>query len=148
MANNFSATTRQNLALLIFNKTAWTDLAISDAGTTTNFYIMLSTELLDADSTAVTNEVPVGTYTGYARKAILRTTGGWTCTAGVVTNTAVVTFDTISAGSPDLVKAAGITHAASGAGALVAWGPLTTELTIGTGVTPTIQIGGVSLTIL
>jgi hypothetical protein len=38
-------------------------------------------------------------YTGYARVAVARTSGGFTCTAGTITNTAAVTFPACTGGS-------------------------------------------------
>lgn len=56
-------------------------------------------------------------YTGYARVAVARTTGGWTVSSTNATNAAQITFGTCTAGS-NTITHVGIGFAASGAGDL------------------------------
>lgn len=126
---------------LIFNGTAIANIADNAATSPiTNLYISLHT----ADPTDVaasgqsTNET---NYTGYARVAVARTTGGWT----VATNTGVttvvpvanITFGQCSAGSATITHV-GIGTNVSGNGKLLFSGALSPSIAVAVGVTPQI----------
>ncbi len=75
---------------------------LQGSSTPGSFFLALFT----ADPTAtgsITNEAD---YTGYAREAVVRSTAGWTTTAGVVTNDAAVTFDECTGGDNDITHMA------------------------------------------
>src|SRR5687768_10823034 len=78
-------------------------------------YISLHTADPGVGGSQTTNEA---TYTGYARKAVARTSAGWTISGKQVSNTGIVTFDTATGGS-NTITHIGIGYAASGAGTLI-----------------------------
>lgn len=121
---------------LIFNATAWANIADNAAvSPNTNLYVALHTADPGVTGTQSTSEV---TYTGYARVAVLRTTGGWT--ASTLASTSPVANITFPAGSGGAGTAtyASIGMLASGAGAILYSGPLTPSIVTGNGVTPQI----------
>ena len=123
------------LLKLIFNATAVADLAQDD---TTSPATTLTVALHTADpgeaGTQATNETA---YTGYARVAVARTTGGWTVTGNSVSPAANIDFGecTASAGGP-------ITHFSVGTGVsskLLYSGTVTPNITMAVGVIPRIK---------
>ncbi len=124
---------------LIFNGTAIANIADNAATSPlTNLYISLHTaDPTDAAASGQnTNET---TYTGYARVAIARTTGGWTCstTGGVTTVVPVanISFGTCTAGTATITHV-GIGTSASGAGKLLFSGSLSPAIAVAVGVAP------------
>lgn len=122
-------TTENNVAKIIYNATAWANIADNAASSpNTTFFIALHTADPGEAGTQSTNEA---SYTGYARVSINRASGagGLTVTNNVVTNTSAVTFAQCTAGS------ASITHVSlgmltSGAGIIInkaPAGPINTQ---------------------
>jgi len=124
------------LLKLIFNGTPIANIA-DDAGTDplTNLYAGLCTDDPGDEGDQETNET---TYTGYARVAVARTTGGWTVTDDTVVPAAVITFPACTGGT-DTILYFTIGTAASGAGIVLYHGPVTPTLSVSTGITP--QLG-------
>lgn len=121
---------------LIFNATAWANIADNAAvSPNTSLYVALHTADPGVTGTQSTSEV---TYTGYARVAVLRTTGGWT--ASTLASTSPVGNITFPAGTGGSGTAtfASIGMLASGAGQILYSGPLTPNIVTGNGVTPQI----------
>lgn len=113
------------LNLLIFNNT---DLAnVGDAAGLQNsaaagsFYVSLHTADPGETGTQTTSETA---YTGYARIAVARTAGGWTCSGATVVNTAEVLFGTCTASPGAAATHFGIGSDVSGAGNLFFSGAL------------------------
>ena len=144
MADNFTDSAEQGIALFIFNKTTYAELAMTDGTGKDTLYMSLHTASPGEAGTVVTNEC---TVTGYVRKSMARTNGVWTVASGSASNAALVSFAPISAGS-ETATYAGLSTVVSGAGALIAYAALTTNLALGVGVVPTIQIGGVTFAII
>lgn len=121
---------------LIFNATAWANIADNAAvSPNTNLYVALHTADPGVTGTQSTSEV---TYAGYARVAVLRTTGGWTASTLASTSpVANITFPAGSGGSGTATYAS-IGMLASGAGQILYSGPLTPSIVTGNGVTPQI----------
>lgn len=105
---------------------AWNTVVQNAASPATNLYVSLHTSNPGNGGSQNTNET---TYTNYTRVPVARTTGGWTVTTGSgtspsnVTNAASISFPGCG------VTGATLTHwglglASSGAGTLLAWGPL------------------------
>lgn len=124
---------------LIFNGTAIANIADNAASSPlTNFYLSLHTaDPTDAAASGQsTNET---TYTGYARVAVARTTGGWTCAtaAGVTTVVPVanISFGQCTAGTATITHV-GIGTSASGAGKLLFSGSLSPAIAVASGVVP------------
>lgn len=139
----FGTTTRQSIALLIFQATAWANMADNAASSpNTNLYVSLHT----ADPTAGNQTTSEATYTSYARVAVARTSGGWSCTAGVATNVAAVTFPACTGGSNTITYCA-IGKASSSTGEVFVAGATTASLAVSTGITPQFAASGLSVTI-
>lgn len=82
---------------LIFNAVAIANIADNAASSPlTNLYVALHTADPGEAGDQTTSEA---TYTGYARIAVVRTSGGWTVSANSVVNAAAVTFAQCTAGS-------------------------------------------------
>ena len=75
-----------------------------------SFYVALFT----ADPTAAGSTANEADYTGYARVAAARTSGGWTVSSTNVSNTAAVTFGECTAGSNTITHFALMTAASGG----------------------------------
>lgn len=119
---------------LIFNGTAIADLADNDATSPlTNLYVALHTADPGEAGNQTTSEAA---YTGYARVAVARTTGGWTVTANSVSPVANIDFGECTA-----VPGGAITHfsvgtASTGTGKLLYSGTISPNITMAVGVIP------------
>jgi hypothetical protein len=130
-----------DIVKLIFNGTAIANIADNAASSPlTNLYVSLHTaDPTDAAASGqTTNET---TYTGYARVAIARTTGGWTCATNTGVTTVVpvanITFGTCSAGTATITHV-GIGTLTSGVGKLLFSGSLSPAIAVSSGVVPQI----------
>jgi len=126
----FTTTTATKVLELYFQNDAHENIGDSSglqpSSTAGSLYVALFT----ADPTAsgsVTNEAD---YTGYARVAVARSSGGWTVSSTNVSNTAAVTFGECTAGSNTITHFALMT-AASG-GTMVIRGALSSSLAVST----------------
>jgi hypothetical protein len=105
---------------------AWSTIAQNAASPATNLYVSLHNADPGPTGSQNTNETA---YTNYARVAVARTTGGWTVTQGSgttftnVVNAAQIAFAACGA-TGDTLTHWGIGLASSGAGTLLAFGPL------------------------
>lgn len=117
---------------LIFNATAIADLAENDATTpATTLTVALHTADPGEAGTQATSEIA---YTGYARIAVARTTGGWTVTNNSVVPAAAITFGEMTAGAGGTV-----THFSVGTGAankMLYKGTVTPNIVVTNGVIP------------
>lgn len=131
-----STATSNSVLNLILNATAWANIADNAASSpNTNLYVALHTADPGVGGNQSTNEV---TYTGYARQAVARTTGGFTAsTAASSSPVANITFPAGTGGSGTATYAS-IGMLASGAGIILYSGPLTPSIVTGSGVTPQI----------
>lgn len=123
-----------SLLKLIFNAVAIANLADNAASSPlTNIYVSLHTADPGETGTQATNEAA---YTGYARIALVRTSGGWTVTANSVSPAAAVNFGacTASPGSP--ITHMGVGALSAGAGTLFYSGAISPNITMANGVTP------------
>lgn len=129
-----STTTSNNVLKLVFNATAWANIADNAASSpNTSLYVALHTADPGAAGTQSTSEC---TYTGYARVAVARTTGGWTASTVASTSpVAAITFPAGSGGSGTATYAS-IGMLSSGAGIILYSGPITPNIITGSGVTP------------
>lgn len=118
---------------LIFNATAIANIADNaSVSPLTSLYVALHTADPGETGDQTTSET---TYTGYARVAVARTSGGWTVTGSSVSPVAAITFPQCTGGT------ATITHfsvgtAASGAGKILYKGTVTPNISVSNGVTP------------
>lgn len=118
---------------LVFNATATANLA-DNAGTSplTNLYVSLHTGDPGAGGNQSTSETG---YTGYARVAVARTSGGWTVSSNSVIPVADITFGVCSAGTATITHWA-VGTASSGAGKILYSGTVSPSISISAGVTP------------
>lgn len=131
-----------SILALIFNATAWADLAENDASSpATSIYVSLHTADPGEAGTQATSECA---YTSYARVAVVRTAVGWTVSGASVTNAAAVTFPQATGGS-ETATHFGIGVASSGAGVLLFSGALGASLAISSGKTPNFPLGQLSV---
>ena len=129
-----STATCNSLFALLFNATAWADLAENDTSApATNLYLSLHTASPGVGNSQLTNETA---YTNYARIAVIRTTSGWSVPAsGATANAALAQFAQCG------VTGATITHvaigtASSGAGTVLYQGALSSSLAVAAGIQP------------
>jgi len=125
-----------DLLKLLFNGTAIADVADNDATSPlTNLYVSLHTADPGEAGDQTTSEA---TYTGYARVAVARTTGGWTVSGTAPTQVAPVAnidFPAGTGGSGTVTHFA-VGSLASGAGRIFYSGTVTPNIVTGNGVTP------------
>lgn len=133
--NTFS----NDLLKLIFNATAIANIA-DNAGLSplTNLYVSLHTANPGAGGSQTTSEAA---YTGYARVAVARTSGGWTASSAQSTSpVANIDFPTATGGTETETFAA-IGTAVSGAGKILYSGAITPGISVSTTVTPRLTTG-------
>jgi hypothetical protein len=139
-----STATCNSLLALIFNATAWADIAENDSSApATNLYASLHTADPGVGNNQTTNETA---YTNYVRIAVARTTGGWDApSSGATANAALAQFAQCG------VTGATITHvaigtAASGAGTVLYAGALSSSLAVALGIQPQFAAGALDVT--
>jgi hypothetical protein len=126
-------TFENDILKLFFNATAIADLAQDDSSTpATTLTVALHTADPGEGGTQATSEI---SYTGYARVAVARTTGGWTAAAaGSTSPVANIDFGIMTAGAGGTV-----THFSVGSGVsnyLMYSGTVTPNIVVSNGVTP------------
>lgn len=127
---------------LIFLAAAIANIADDAAASPlTNLYVSLHTGDVGEAGDQTTSEA---TYTGYARVAVARTSGGWTVTANAVENAATITFGACTAGSNTITHFA-VGTASSGAGKVLYKGALTASLAVSAGITPSFAAGALDI---
>lgn len=139
-----STLTCNSILALIFNATAWADIAQNDgSGPLTDLYLSLHTANPGVGNNQTTNETA---YTNYVRIAVERTTSGWDVPAsGATANAALAQFAQCG------VTGATITHvaigtAASGAGTVLYAGALSSSLAVANGIQPQFAAGALTVT--
>ena len=126
-------TFENDLLKLIFNTTAIANMADNAATSPlTSLYVSLHTADPGEAGDQTTSET---SYTGYARVAVARTTGGWTVTNNSVSPVANIDFGAWTAGAGTITHF-GVGTAASGAGKLLYKGAISPTITLGAGVVP------------
>jgi hypothetical protein len=139
-----STATCNSILALIFNATAWADIAQNDgSGPLTDLYLSLHTADPGVGNNQTTNETA---YTNYVRIAVARTTSGWDVPSGGATaNAALAQFAQCG------VTGATITHvaigtASSGAGTVLYAGALSSSLAVANGIQPQFAAGALDVT--
>jgi hypothetical protein len=136
-------TFENDLLKLIFQAVAIADLAENDTTSPlTDLQVGLSTADVGEAGDQTTSEA---TYTGYAREAVARTSGGWTVTGNLVENAAAVTFGACTAGS-NTISHFHVGTAASAAGKVLYKGALGASLAVSAGITPEFAAGAIDIT--
>lgn len=122
---------------LIFNATAIANIADDAASSPlTNLYVSLHTGDPGEAGSQTTNEI---SYTGYARQAVARTSGGWTVSANSVSPAANIDFPEMTGGTGGTVTHWAVGTASSGAGKVLYYGTTDPDPVVATGVTPRIK---------
>jgi hypothetical protein len=136
-------TFESDLLALIFNATAIADLAENDTSSPlAQLHVSLHTADPGEGGDQTTNEA---NYTGYARVAVNRNSGGWTVSGNAVSNAGAITFGACTAGSNTITHFA-VGTAASGAGKILYSGALTASLAVSAGITPSFAAGDLDIT--
>lgn len=131
-----------DLLKLLFNNTTWA--GIGDAtgavgsGAAGSFFISLHTADPGEAGDQTTSEI---SYTGYARVAVARTSGGWTISGNSVTPASTISFGQMTAGAGGTVTHFGIGKSTSGAGELLYSGTVSPNIAVANGVTPQLTTG-------
>lgn len=139
-----STATCNSILALIFNATAWADIAENDSSApATNLYLSLHTADPGVGNNQTTNETA---YTNYVRIAVARTTGGWDAPAsGATANAALAQFAQCGVTGATLTHVA-IGTASSGAGTVLYAGALSSSLAVANGIQPQFAAGALDVT--
>lgn len=139
-----STATCNSILALIFNATAWADLAQNDGSSPlTDLYLSLHTADPGVGNSQATNETA---YTNYVRIAVARTTGGWDAPAsGATANAALAQFAQCGVTGATLTHVA-IGTASSGAGTVLYAGALSSSLAVANGIQPQFAAGALDVT--
>ena len=138
-----STATCNSILALIFNATAWADIAQNDgSGPLTDLYLSLHTADPGVGNNQTTNETA---YTNYVRIAVERTTSGWDVPAsGATANAALAQFAQCGVTGATLTHVA-IGTAASGAGTVLYAGALSSSLAVANGIQPQFAAGSLDV---
>lgn len=132
-------TIESEILALLFNATAIANIADNAASAPlTNLYVSLHTADPGEAGVQNTNETA---YTGYARVAVARTSGGWTVTGSSVSPNANIDFGQCTASPGAAITHAAIGVAPSGATKILYKGALSASITMAVGVIPRIGTG-------
>jgi len=138
-----STQTCNNLLKLIFNATAWANMADNaSVSPYTNLYLSLHTADPGTGNSQLTNET---SYTNYTRIAVLRTTAGWTVSTNTAVNAALAQFPQCGATGATITYVAIGTNL-SGAGNVLYSGALTSSLTVSNGIQPQFNASALTVT--
>lgn len=119
---------------LIFQATAIANIADNAAASPlTNIQVSLHTGDPGEAGDQTTSEIA---YTGYARVAVARTSGGWTVASNSVSPAANIDFGQMTAGAGGTVTHFAVGTAASGAGKILYSGTVTPNISVVNGVIP------------
>lgn len=125
-------------ALLFFNATNWANVADNAASSPiANWQLSLHTADPGEAGDQTTSEIA---YTSYVRKAVARSSGGFTVSAGVASLAANQDFAAGTGGSGTATYM-GLGTASSAAGILEISGAISPSIVCGNGVTPRLTTG-------
>jgi hypothetical protein len=130
------------LLLLIFNNDPITligdALGLLGSAADGNLYLSLHTADAGEAGNQSTNEIA---YTGYARVAVARTTGGFVVTGNQAALAALQSFPAVTGAGGAVATNFGVGTSASGTGKLLYKGTITNPITCNVGVTPQLTTG-------
>lgn len=139
-----------DVLLLLFNNSNIANLGdatgVRGSSTAGSLYISLHTADPGETGNQGTSEI---SYTGYARVAVARSSGGWTVSGTAPTqaaNAGSVTFGACTAGSGTATYFA-VGRDSTGTGEILVSGALTSSLAISTGITPSFAAGALVVTL-
>lgn len=129
-----ATTTANNILKLIFNATAWANVADNAASSPlTNLFCALHTADPGAGGTQSTNEIA---YASYTRATVARTTGGWTASSAASTSPVATIGFPAGTGGSGTATFWSVGVAVSGSTAILFSGTVTPNIVCGSGVTP------------
>lgn len=133
----FGTTFATNELALIYNATTIANLAQNATSSPiTNVYCALHT----ADPHTGDQTTSETSYTGYARQAVARTSGGWSVASGSCSPVANIVFPVSTSGTPTITYfSTGFNS--SGASQLIDSGTVTPNITVSTSVVQTLTTG-------
>lgn len=135
-----ATTTCNSILALIFNATAWADIAENDSSSpATALDVALHTADPGVGGAQTTNET---SYTNYNRVSVNRNTGGWDAPSGGATqNAALIQFPQCGA------SGATLTHVSIGkSGTVLYAGALSSSLAVANGIQPQFAAGALDVT--
>jgi hypothetical protein len=119
---------------LVFQAVAIANIADNAATSPlTNLHVSLHTADPGEAGNQTTSEI---SYTGYARVAVARTTGGWAITGNSISPVANIDFGAMTAGAGGTVTHFAVGTAATGTGKVLYKGTVTPNIAVTVGVTP------------
>jgi hypothetical protein len=125
-------TFENDLMKLIFQGTAIANIADNAASSPlTNLYLALHTADPGESGDQTISEI---SYTGYARPAVARSSGGWTVTNNAATLVGIANFGDCSGGAGGTVTHWSIGTASSGAGKILFSGTVLPNFIVASGV--------------
>jgi hypothetical protein len=126
-----------DLLKLLLTNTTWAGVGdvtgIVGSTAAGSWFLSLHTSTPGAGGDQTSNEI---SYTGYARVAVARTSGGWTVTANPATLTSTVSWPQMTAGAGGTATFVGLGKSSTGAGELVLFGAISPTIPVSNGVTP------------
>lgn len=126
-------TTSADMLKLYYQAVAIANIADNAATSPlTNIYVALHTANPGAGGSQTTSEAA---YTGYARVAVARTTGGWSISGQTISPVAAITFPAATGGSETETYFSTGT-VVSAAGKIIHSGTVTPNIVVSNGVTP------------
>ena len=132
---------------LLFLNVDWANVGdvagLQNSATAGSFFISLHSSDPGEAGSQTTNEI---SYTGYARVAVARTSGGFTRSGATISNTALVQFAQCTGGTATATHF-GIGTDLSGAGNLIFKGALTASLSISNGIQPQFAASALTVTV-
>ena len=148
MTTGMSNAGESSVLTLLFQNTNFANApVIQGSASAGSFFVSLHTSTGPGQAgTQSTNEAA---YTGYARVAVARSSGGWTITGSNPTtaeNAAAITF-AISTSGPESETLAALGQATSGAGEVYFIITLTATLVVNNGITPSFAIDALTVTL-
>lgn len=138
-----STNTCNNILALIYNATAWANIADNAAASPiTTTPMALATASYGVSSTLSSNET---VYTNYVRQTPARTTGGWTAPSGAATsNAAAIEYPQCGVTGATITSAA--VGKSSGAADIFHYGDLNSPIAVSNQIQPRFPIGAVTIT--
>ena len=138
MSGEKGSTYANALLQLIFQNTVASPMSglgsgLAASGTAGSLYLSLHTADPTAGGNQSSSEI---SYTGYARVAVARSSGGFTVTGNSVSPAALEAFAASTGGTGGTAAYFGIGTSSSGAGVLLYAGPISPTIAISSGVTP------------
>lgn len=139
-----STATCNNFLKLLYNATAWADVAENDSsGPMTNIAVALATASYSASSTLASNEA---TFTNYARQNVARSTSGWTAASGgSLSNVDAIEYPQCGV-TGNTITSAATGKPGGGSAEIFHYGDLNASIAVSNQIQPRFPAGAVTIT--